>query len=199
MRSGASCAAADPHAARARGSSSKTKGYDCTQATVSRDITDMGLRKQPEGIYVLAEDLHLQRMIAELVTSVAHTNNLALVKTSPGTAQGVAAALDAADLDGNPRQYRRRRHGAGDHRRTRSRPRRSRNTSCASWASSATREHRSYAEREREADGKGQGSTGILRRAGHLGRHQVADRGDTTSTSWRSRSTSARSARTSSS
>lgn len=78
----------------------KTKGYDCTQATVSRDVTDMGLRKQPEGIYVLAEDLHLQRMINELVASVVHTNNLALVKTSPGTAQGVAAALDAADLNG---------------------------------------------------------------------------------------------------
>jgi transcriptional regulator of arginine metabolism len=78
----------------------KTKGYDVTQATVSRDVTDMGLRKQPEGIYVLAEDLHLQRMIDELVASVVHTNNLALVKTSPGTAQGVAAALDAADLGG---------------------------------------------------------------------------------------------------
>ena len=78
----------------------KTKGYDCTQATVSRDVTDMGLRKQADGIYVLAEDLHLQRMIDELVRSVVRTNNLALVKTSPGTAQGVAAALDAADLNG---------------------------------------------------------------------------------------------------
>lgn len=78
----------------------KTKGYDCTQATVSRDVTDMGLRKQADGIYVLAEDLHLQRMIDELVRSVVRTNNLALVKTSPGTAQGVAAALDAADLKG---------------------------------------------------------------------------------------------------
>ena len=37
-------------------------GYACTQATVSRDIADMGLRKLPEGVYVLAEDLHLQRL-----------------------------------------------------------------------------------------------------------------------------------------
>ena len=74
--------------------------FDCTQATVSRDITEMGLRKLPEGIYVLAEDLHLQRMISELVTGVAHTGNLALVKASPGTAPGVAAALDGAELTG---------------------------------------------------------------------------------------------------
>src|SRR5680860_696065 len=66
-------------------------GLHCTQATVSRDITEMGLRKLPEGVYVLAEDLHLQRMISELVLSVAHTNNLLLVKSSVGTAPGVAA------------------------------------------------------------------------------------------------------------
>jgi transcriptional regulator of arginine metabolism len=60
----------------------------------------MGLRKLPEGVYVLAEDLHLQRMIVELVTGVVHTNNLVLIKASPGTAPGVAAAMDAADLEG---------------------------------------------------------------------------------------------------
>ncbi len=76
----------------------KVEGFVCTQATVSRDVTDMGLKKLPEGIYVLAEDLHLQRMISELVRNVVSTGNLVLVKASPGTAQGVAAALDAADL-----------------------------------------------------------------------------------------------------
>lgn len=74
-------------------------GFDCTQATVSRDIADMGLRKLPEGVYVLAEDLHLQRMISELVTSVVRSGQLVLVKTSAGAGQGVAAALDAAELD----------------------------------------------------------------------------------------------------
>jgi transcriptional regulator of arginine metabolism len=78
----------------------KAFGYVCTQATISRDITEMGLKKLPEGVYVLAEDLHLQRMIAELVLNVVHTNNLVLVKASPGTAPGVAAAMDAADLNG---------------------------------------------------------------------------------------------------
>jgi transcriptional regulator of arginine metabolism len=78
----------------------KKRGFVCTQATVSRDITEMGLKKLPEGVYVLAEDLHLQRMVADLVTDVKYTENLVIVKASTGTAPGVAAALDAAELDG---------------------------------------------------------------------------------------------------
>ena len=76
----------------------KACGYDCTQATVSRDIADMGLRKLPEGVYVLAEDLHLQRMVSELVIEVLRTENLVLIKAQPGTASGIAAAVDAAEL-----------------------------------------------------------------------------------------------------
>jgi transcriptional regulator of arginine metabolism len=75
-------------------------GFECTQATVSRDITEMGLRKLPEGVYVLAEDLHLQRMVRDLVKDVNSSGNLVLVKAQSGTAPGVAAALDAAELDG---------------------------------------------------------------------------------------------------
>lgn len=78
----------------------KEQNYDCTQATVSRDITEMGLRKLPEGVYVLAEDLHLQRMVSDLVFDVKSTGNMVLIKASSGTAPGVAAALDAAELDG---------------------------------------------------------------------------------------------------
>lgn len=76
----------------------RAMGFDCTQATVSRDIADMGLRKLPEGIYVLAEDLHMQRMVSELVTGVLRTDNLVMIKAQPGTASGIAAAVDAAEL-----------------------------------------------------------------------------------------------------
>ena len=76
----------------------RAMGFDCTQATVSRDIADMGLRKLPKGIYVLAEDLHLQRMVSELVTGVLRTDNLVMIKAQPGTASGIAAAVDAAEL-----------------------------------------------------------------------------------------------------
>jgi transcriptional regulator of arginine metabolism len=77
----------------------QAQGFVCTQATVSRDITEMGLRKLPEGVYVLAEDLHLQRMISELVLRVVQADSMVIVKASPGTAPGVAAALDGAGLD----------------------------------------------------------------------------------------------------
>ena len=73
-------------------------GFSCTQATVSRDVADMGLRKLSEGVYVLAEDLHLQRMLSEFVVSAARAENLVVVKCQPGTASGVAAAIDDADL-----------------------------------------------------------------------------------------------------
>lgn len=76
----------------------RAMGFDCTQATVSRDIAAMGLRKLPEGIYILAEDLHLQRMVSELVTGVLRTDNLVMIKAQPGTASGIAAAVDAAEL-----------------------------------------------------------------------------------------------------
>jgi transcriptional regulator of arginine metabolism len=74
------------------------QGFVCTQATVSRDITDIGLRKLPEGVYILAEDLHLQRIVSDLVREVTVANNLVVVKTETGSAQAVAAALDAANL-----------------------------------------------------------------------------------------------------
>ena len=76
----------------------KACGFDCTQATVSRDIADMGLHKLPEGMYVSAEDLHLQRMVSELVIGVQRTENLVIIKAQPGTALGIAAAIDAAEL-----------------------------------------------------------------------------------------------------
>jgi transcriptional regulator of arginine metabolism len=78
----------------------KAEGFVCTQATVSRDITEMGLKKLPEGVYVLAEDLHLQRMVSDLVHDVKLSEKFVLVKASAGTAPGVAAALDAAEIDG---------------------------------------------------------------------------------------------------
>jgi len=71
-------------------------GFNCTQATISRDINEMNLRKLPEGVYILPEDLLMQRLVSDLVTEVTVAQNLVVVKTAPGSAQGVAAALEAA-------------------------------------------------------------------------------------------------------
>lgn len=86
------------HTQRALVEELQDMGYNCTQATVSRDIADMGLRKLPDGIYVLSEDLHLQRMVSEFAIGVDQANNLVVIKSQPGTAPGVAAAVDAATL-----------------------------------------------------------------------------------------------------
>ena len=68
-------------------------GYECTQATISRDIMDMGLVKSREGYYVLPEEMRLQRMVSELVEEVHVAGN-------SGGAAGVSAALDKASLRG---------------------------------------------------------------------------------------------------
>lgn len=78
----------------------KAYGYECTQATVSRDISEMGLQKLPGGVYVLGEDLRLQRVVSELVSDVLRAGNLIVVKTPPGTASSVAATIDTAGLPG---------------------------------------------------------------------------------------------------
>jgi transcriptional regulator of arginine metabolism len=74
------------------------RGFDCTQATVSRDIAEMGLEKLPDGVYVLAEDLHLKRMVSEMALDVQCSDNLVLVKTVPGSAPGVATAIESAEV-----------------------------------------------------------------------------------------------------
>lgn len=76
-------------------------GHECTQATISRDITDMGLLKSKEGFYVLPEDMRLQHMVSELVEEVYTAGYLVVVRTFPGGAAGVAGAIDNAGLVGS--------------------------------------------------------------------------------------------------
>ena len=83
-------------------------GYDCTQATISRDITDMGLVKSESGNYELPEDMRLQRMVSELVEEVYLAGNMVVVKTFPGGAPGVAGRRqyhhDRCEDDGRRRE-----------------------------------------------------------------------------------------------
>lgn len=78
----------------------KKAGHKVTQATVSRDVNDLGLEKiSVEGgksVYALPEDRYLKRMCEDLVQKIEQSSNLLVIKTSPGTAQGVASALDGA-------------------------------------------------------------------------------------------------------
>jgi transcriptional regulator of arginine metabolism len=82
----------------------KTRGFSVTQATVSRDLTAMGVVKDPTGYVVRArpaiDDGYLARALGSYTESFSASGNLVVVRCSPGAAQVVAAAIDGADLGG---------------------------------------------------------------------------------------------------
>jgi len=81
------------------------RGHRVTQATLSRDIHELGLVKTAEGYKVPQgeeSEIHLpsiERLIQEFVYDVKTAQNLVVVKTSPGSAQPVSAAIDAEEWD----------------------------------------------------------------------------------------------------
>ncbi len=76
------------------------RGFDAGQATLSRDIRELGLVKSAQGYSVPGKELipeagsSVDRLVREFVTSVKAAQNLLVTKTSVGSAQPVAAALD---------------------------------------------------------------------------------------------------------
>ena len=90
------------------GEALEAKGIMVTQATLSRDIKELGLVKisTPEGRYRysmpqdrLPGDMvrRAQKMLEDAVISIDFAENILVIKTMHGNAQGVAAAFD--DLD----------------------------------------------------------------------------------------------------
>ena len=75
-------------------------GYDCTQATISRDITELRLEKPAGSCYMLPEDMRFQRIIHELVNSAVAAMNIVVVKTMSGSANAVAEVLDTSKFEG---------------------------------------------------------------------------------------------------
>ncbi len=79
------------------------RGHRVTQATLSRDIHELGLVKTGDG-YTLPQNgdsdpwlPSVERLIREFVYDVRAALNLVVVKTSAGSAQPVAAAIDAEE------------------------------------------------------------------------------------------------------
>ena len=86
-------------------------GVTVTQATLSRDLRSLGVGKRPDAsgraAYELpgpaTETLDRERQLLDLkafVNDVRLAQNLVLVRTPPGHANGVARAIDLADFDG---------------------------------------------------------------------------------------------------
>jgi transcriptional regulator of arginine metabolism len=79
------------------------RGIEVGQATLSRDIRELKLVKGPDG-YTLPQDTTHHEVVLPSVMHLAHqfilevreAQNLLVVKTTVGSAQPVAAALDAS-------------------------------------------------------------------------------------------------------
>jgi transcriptional regulator of arginine metabolism len=86
------------------------EGVAATQATVSRDLEDLGAIKVRgrggETVYAIPElpseqrapEDHLRRVFSEWVVEVAHSANLVVLRTPPGSAHVVGSALDRSGL-----------------------------------------------------------------------------------------------------
>jgi len=84
------------------------QGYEVTQATISRDIKELGLMKVPlkgatGGQFKYVEpsvgpsfSSRLHRVVAELVLSVRGSVNQIVLRTPPGGAMMLASAIDSA-------------------------------------------------------------------------------------------------------
>lgn len=82
-------------------------GYPVTQATVSRDIREMGLVKglSSRGIYRYtlphtkeAASSRFNTAVTEFVTSVDYAGNIVVIKTYPGHAGAVATCVDSMNM-----------------------------------------------------------------------------------------------------
>lgn len=86
-----------------------SQGFAVTQATVSRDLDQLGAVKVKRGgvlTYALPDQIgdsdwaasRLQRILSEWVQSVETAGNLIILKTPPGSAHLVALAIDQSNL-----------------------------------------------------------------------------------------------------
>ena len=87
------------------------QGFAVTQATVSRDISELGLVKVPRGdrhVYVAPEDLavrplrsddRLRRILGDIPVTVGRSGLILLLVATPGTASTIAQAIDESTLD----------------------------------------------------------------------------------------------------
>jgi transcriptional regulator of arginine metabolism len=85
-------------------------GVVATQATVSRDLEDLGAIKVRvpggETVYAVpampkdavAPEEHLRRVCSEWVVEVAYSHNIVVLRTPPGSAHVVGSALDRTGL-----------------------------------------------------------------------------------------------------
>jgi transcriptional regulator of arginine metabolism len=88
----------------------RAAGHASTQATVSRDLDELGavkVRRNGKVAYAMPSDDAqapigdaLRRILTEFVLEMESTGNIVVIKTPPGHAGMVASALDRAVIEG---------------------------------------------------------------------------------------------------
>jgi transcriptional regulator of arginine metabolism len=86
-------------------------GVIATQATVSRDLEEISAIKVRaaggESVYAIPDlpkeqrtpEDHLRRVLGDWVVEVAHSHNLVVLRTPPGSAHVVGSAIDRAGMN----------------------------------------------------------------------------------------------------
>lgn len=88
----------------------QARGFRCTQATISRDIKQLHLMKEPmgQGVYKYAVSgnrttlnvaAKLRTIFRECIVSIDYAQNIVVVKTMPGLANGACSTLDNMDMN----------------------------------------------------------------------------------------------------
>ena len=88
----------------------QARGLRCTQATISRDIKQLHLVKEPagQGVYKYAVSgnrttlnvaAKLRTIFRECIVSIDYAQNIVVIKTMPGLANGACSALDNMDMN----------------------------------------------------------------------------------------------------
>ena len=85
----------------------RNRGYEITQATVSRDIKELSLVKIPDEKgyrYALPDArsprssfVRIRRVFQESVVYYDYSENIVVIKTIPGAAQSIASLIDSLD------------------------------------------------------------------------------------------------------
>lgn len=81
------------------------QGINTTQATISRDLQELGVVKVPTGTGLYKYEIidkpssdiiwdRLKILFNNFVVQMQATNNLILIKTTPGNANGIASLID---------------------------------------------------------------------------------------------------------
>ena len=74
------------------------EGIDITQATLSRDLDELGARKVRPPAGPAGPRQKLRRMLDELVAGVDHSGQTAVLRTPPGAAQYLASFIDRVGM-----------------------------------------------------------------------------------------------------